>query len=258
MRMAEQLWYNPFRKQLIGSTAMRIGLVSYRCENKNVSFNMGQIELAMKRSVGKADLLCFPEAFLQGFDSLCWDFETDQTMALEVTSETFRQLKHWTVRYGISLIIGYIEKDQEKLYSSCAVISNGEIIHNYRRISKGWKEFSVTDDHYCEGTEIKPFQLNGTDMNIALCGDLWDHPEKFKTEDLLIWPVYVDYTIEEWNAGALDEYAAQAGSVSENVLMINPIDRDPVNHGGSFFFQNGQTAARIPFDTEDILIVDIS
>ncbi len=219
---------------------------------------MSQIELAMKRSMGKADLLCFSEAFLQGFDSLCWNYETDQTTAREVSSETFQQLKRWTVQYGIALLVGYIEKDQEKLYSSCAVISDGELIHNYRRISKGWKEYSVTDDHYCEGTETGTFQLNGIPMDLALCGDLWEFPEKFRTGNLLIWPVYVNYTLEEWNSGALDEYAARAASVSDRVLMINPVGIDPVNHGGSFFFQAGKTAAGIPFDTEDILIVDIS
>ncbi|MDO5121264.1 MAG: carbon-nitrogen hydrolase family protein [Erysipelotrichaceae bacterium] len=219
---------------------------------------MSQIELAMKRSAGKADLLCFPEAFLQGFDSLSWNYETDKTIALEVSSGIFQQLKDWTVQYGISLITGYIEKEQEKLYSSCAVISDGEIIHNYRRISKGWKEYSITDDHYCEGTETGSFQLNGINMDLALCGDLWEFPERFRTDHLLIWPVYVNYTPEEWNSGALDEYAAQAASVSDQVLMINPIDRDPVNHGGSFFFQRGKTAACIPFDTEDILFVDIA
>ena len=103
---------------------MRIGLVSYRCENRNISFNMDQIELALKRTSGKADVLCFSEAFLQGFDSL-------------------------------------------------------------------------------------------------------------------------------------DEYAVQAASVSDNVFMINPICKDPVNHGGSFFFQKGQVTARIPFDEEGILIVEI-
>ena len=36
---------------------MRIGLVSYRCENRNTAFNMSQIELAMKRSEGKVENL---------------------------------------------------------------------------------------------------------------------------------------------------------------------------------------------------------
>ena len=108
---------------------MRIGLVSYRCENRNIAFNMSQIERAMKSAEGKAELLCFGEAY----------YQTDQLTALELSSETITQLRDWTVRYGVSLLTGYIEKDGEKLYSSCVVLSNGEIVHNYRRISKGWK-----------------------------------------------------------------------------------------------------------------------
>ncbi len=236
---------------------MRIGLVSYRSENRNIAFNMSQIELAMKRSEGKVEMLCFGEAFLQGFDALCWDYDADRETALELSSETIALLKNWTVQYGISLATGYIERDQEKLYSSCVVIGDGRIIHNYRRISKGWKEYSKTDGHYCEGDQTGTFRLHGKEMMIALCGDLWDFPGRFRTEHLLLWPVYVNYTTEEWNSGVLDEYAAQSLLAAGDVLMINPLDNEPENHGGSFHFHHGKTAARIPFDQEGILIVDI-
>jgi len=56
---------------------------------------MSQIELAMKRSEGKVEMLCFGEAFLQGFDALCWDYDTDKKIALELTSETMDRLKTW-------------------------------------------------------------------------------------------------------------------------------------------------------------------
>ena len=236
---------------------MRIGLASYRCENRNIAFNLRQIELAMKSSEGKVDLLCFGEAFLQGFDALSWDYETDRAIALEQSSETMAQLQRWTIQHGISLIAGYIEKEREKLYSSCIVISDGKIIHNYRRISKGWKEYSKTDAHYCEGNEVAPFQLHGRNIMLALCGDLWEFPERFRTEHLLIWPVYVNYTVEEWNQGNIEEYAVQACMAAKDVLMINPIDVASMNHGGSFHFQNGKTVTRIPFDQEEILIVEI-
>lgn len=236
---------------------MRIGLVSYRCENRNIEFNMSQIERAMKLAEGKADLLCFGEAFLQGFDALCWNYDNDRLTALELSSETITRLRDWTVRYGVSLITGYIEKDGEKLYSSCVVLSDGEIVHNYRRISKGWKEYTVTDGHYCEGTDTGPFTLNGKEIVLALCGDLWDFPDQFRTDHLLIWPVYVNYTPDEWNSGVLDEYAAQAALAAKNVLMVNPLDRDPVNHGGASHFHDGQIAARLPFDEEGILFIRI-
>jgi N-carbamoylputrescine amidase len=67
---------------------------------------------------------------------LCWDYGTDRKIALELSSEAMARLKTWTVQYGICLAAGYIERDQEKLYSSYVVIADGKIIHNYRRISK--------------------------------------------------------------------------------------------------------------------------
>ena len=246
----------PSSIQVSKGKVMRIGLVSYRCKNRDTAFNIGQIELAMERSVGKVDLLCFGEAFIQGFDALCWDYEKDKLIAIEQSSETFAQLQRLTIKYGISLLTGYIEKEEDRLYSSCVVISNGQIIHNYRRISKGWKEFTKTDSHYCEGMETGPFCLDGKEMVIALCGDLWDFPERFKTDKLLIWPVYVNFSLDEWNGGIVEEYASQAALAADNTLMINPIDDNPVNHGGSFYFCKGTVAARIPFDREDILIVD--
>ena len=237
---------------------MRIGLVSYRCENRDIAFNMRQIGRAMRACAGKADLLCFGEAFLQGFDALSWDYETDREIAVEQSSEPIATLREWTVRYGVSLITGYIERDGDRLYSSCIVLSDGRIVRNYRRISKGWKESDRTDGHYCEGNETAPFQLQGQTMTLALCGDLWDYPERFRTEHLLIWPVYVNYTVEEWNQGTLDEYAAQAALAAPDVLMVNPLDAAPVNHGGSFRFRSGKAAAAIPFDREGILTVEVS
>ena len=45
--------------------------------------------------------------------------------------------------------------------------------------------------------------------------------------------------------------------MAKDILMINPIDNAPVNHGGSFHFHDGKTVAKIPFDQEGILIVEI-
>lgn len=236
---------------------MNIGLASYRCENKNMEFNINQIERAMREAQGKVDLLCFGEAFLQGFDSLCWDYETDKNIAVSKDSEPMERLRKMTLQYGMAILFGYLERDGEQLYSSCAVIADGEILHNYRRISRGWKEFDQTDDHYCEGRSTGEFRLQGKDFMIALCGDLWDYPERFRTAHTLLWPVYVNYPTEEWENGAIGEYAAQALLAARETLLINPIDNDPVSHGGSFFFRNGAVAAQLPFDTEGVLMVTV-
>ena len=236
---------------------MRIGLASFTCKNRDIAFNMSQVERALREVQGKVDLLCFGEAYLQGFDSLCWDYSIDKDMALELNSETIAQLREWSKAYGVALLTGYIEREDDCLYSSCAVMEDGRILYNYRRITKGWKEYWKTDGHYREGGKPGRFTFHGREIGLALCGDLWDCPEKFQSGRLLIWPVYVNFTVDEWNRQEMDAYARQASLAAEHVLMINPIDHEPENHGGSFYFRNGNIIDRHPFDQEGILIVDM-
>ncbi len=126
---------------------MKIGLAAYAFENGDIAFNLHQIEKAMAAVSGKADLLCFGETFLQGFDALAWQYERDKDVAVSQDSPVMEQLKALTVQYGVDLLFGYVERDGERIYSSCAVIERGALLHNYRRISRGWKEYDITDGH---------------------------------------------------------------------------------------------------------------
>ena len=56
----------------------------------------------------------------------------------------------------------------------------------------------------------------------------------------------------------MDAYARQASLAAEQVLMVNPLDHEPQNHGGSFYFRDGKIVDRLPFDQEGILVVEIA
>lgn len=237
---------------------MVVGLASCRCENGNAAFNLSQIERMAHLAAGKADLLCFGEAFLQGFDALCWDYETDRETAVSLDSGIMGRLMALSRASGVGILTGYIERAGEALYSSCAVMDGRRLVHNYRRVSRGWKDYWRTDEHYREGRATGTFAFRGTDFMPALCGDLWDCPERFETDAAVIWPVYVNYTVDEWEQEGVADYARQAARVSRRVLMVNPIDRDPENHGGAFFFRDGGAVQRLPFDREGILYVEVN
>lgn len=235
---------------------MKIGLASYEFKNNDVEFNISQIEKAMKNAQGSVELLCFGETFLQGFDALSWVYEADKNVAISVDSDIMKRLGGMALTYGIDLLFGYIEKSSDSLYSSCAVIGSGRLIYNYRRISKGWKEYSTTDGHYKEGTDTGGFLYRGRPVKVALCGDLWDYPERFETDSLLIWPVYVNFNLEEWPQRER-EYAAQARLAARQTLMVNSISQDPVSHGGAFYFADGKIEKKLDYDTESILIAEV-
>ena len=233
---------------------MNIGLVSYEFRNNDVSFNLKQIEKAMRAVSDKADILCFGETFLQGFDSLSWNYDRDKRVAFSQDSSIIRNLCALTLQYDTDLLFGYLESFEDKIYSSCMVIEKGEILHNYRRITKGWKEIELADEHYGEGEEVSSFTYKDQEITIALCGDLWDEPKRFKTEGLLIWPVYVNYSEEQWQE-EMKEYAAQAKLAAKDVCMINSISEEPASVGGAFYFEDGSLVNEPVFGVENILIV---
>lgn len=154
-------------------------------------------------------------------------------------------------------LFGYNELEGDAIYSSCALISGGEILHNYRRISKGWKEYWQTDGHYQEGKSVETFDYRGRKCAIGLCGDLWDAPEKFALgEDILFWPVYVCWTKEEWENGGKTEYAQQAKLCCEHTLYINSIcDGDAF--GGAAHFFGGEIQKELPISQEGLLLVTL-
>lgn len=237
---------------------MKIALASARIVDRDINYNLSQMERYMKEAKAlDADLVCFGEAFLQGFNALSWQYEHDRKIALTTSSPEFMQIKELTQELDIDVLFGYNELEYDTLYSSCALIADGTIIHNYRRISRGWKEYSKTDYHYKEGSSVKVFDYKGKKCVIGLCGDLWDYPERFALgEDLLLWPVYVCWTKEEWENGGKAEYAEQAKLCCENTLYINSVcDGDAF--GGAAHFLCGNVQKELPIFNEGLLIVNV-
>ena len=138
--------------------------------------------------------------------------------------------------------------------SSYALIENGDIVHSYRRISKNRKDYEKTCENYREGTDTSPFLFHGVAMTAALCGVLWIYPESFRSRGLLIWPVYVNFDLDESESG---EYAKQAAMACGKALLVNPLSKDPLSRGGAFFFENGKVKQSLGLDKEGVLVVEV-
>ncbi len=121
-------------------------------------------------------------------------------------SPEMEQICQLSRRYGIDILFGYVEREGEQLYSSCALVQEGALAYNYRRISKGWKDYDKTDERYREGEGVEGFSYHGQTVTVTLCGDMWVYPERFVTEGLLLWPIYVNFPENGW----AEDYAEQA------------------------------------------------
>ena len=62
---------------------MKIALASARIVDRDINYNLSQMERYMKEAKAMgADLVCFGEAFLQGFNALSWQYEEDKKIAV--------------------------------------------------------------------------------------------------------------------------------------------------------------------------------
>lgn len=242
---------------------MKIALACMPVENRNMDFNEREIHKAMEAVSGKADLIVFGEAVLQGFDCLCWDYETDRHMGAALTDAPMGRIRQSAITYKIAVSFGFIQRDGERLYSSQVFIgADGEIFHVFRRLSKGWKEFARTDHHYQEGAGFEKFSYQGVTFTIGLCGDLWTEglPEQINAlhGDVVLWPVWCDYTPEDWNRRLKYDYARQAALCGENVCLVNPFCCAPdCAAGGAAYFRAGHIVEELPAGQRGILIVDV-
>lgn len=79
---------------------MKIGLVSGLMKDNDVRNQLNVIERYLKEN-SKCDLLCFGECFLQGSNSLTWDYETDKEIAIDLESETIYYIKELTKNMNV-------------------------------------------------------------------------------------------------------------------------------------------------------------
>ena len=243
---------------------MKIGLCSKLFKTNNIDYNLSVILNTFDEVLENTDLICFGEAFIQGFESLIWDYEIDKLVAIDQNSDYIKTIINKAKQCKIAVSFGYIEIDNDKLYSSYMTISkDGIMVNNYRRVSIGWKEVICDDIRYCEGVDFSVFTLLNKKIIVGLCGDFWSDESiealNKNNFDIVLWPVFINYTKVEWVNHAKKEYANQALKIADNVLMINSICNDRKNKaiGASTYFKNGVVIGETLPNVESILYLDV-
>lgn len=242
---------------------MKIGLASKKFVNRDIDQNILTIIDTMKEAKkNNAEMICFGEAFLQGFDSLYWEYSKDKEIALEISSSPIKRICHYAKEIRICLSFGYIENDKGLLYCSYMVINeNGEIIYNFKRVSPGWKEPLAHSNYYKEGNNFSTLKYKNLTFAVGLCGDFW-YEENIRQvakleKDITLWPLYVDFSTEDFEYKYKKDYAEQASKLESKVLFINSLSKDPDAFGGCLEFSNGNILNELPLGTEGILYVEI-
>lgn len=242
---------------------MRIKLISEVSINNEITINTETIIKHLNASED-ADLILFSEAFLNGFDGLTWNYETDLNRSILNAANDIVVIKEACLKNNCAVGFGYFERVAQDIYCSYMIIDKeGNIINNYQRISTGWKEIRLTTNEYKEGIKIIPFNINGFNGVTLLCGDLWDDDIKNKLLDIivdskidfLIWPNHLDYSKEEFEKEMKIDYAYRVKDINIPIFLINDIsDTSP---GGAVIFKNGNIISKTKIGSVDTLKYDL-
>ncbi len=201
------------------------------------------------------EMAVFPEAFLTGY---CVETREEALqLAILRGDESLAALRGAVERTGVLLVVGFAEREGDRLYNAAALFEPGVEPRYYRKSHLPELGF---DKHATPGDALEPFETRLGRIGILICFDL-RHPEPsrvlaLKGAELIVLPT-------NWPEGA--EVGAKYNSVSraaENRVFFAASDR--VGREGGFRFI-GQSkivdpAGRIlasAGDTEETLVADL-
>lgn len=115
-----------------------------------------------------ADLIVFPELTVTGYPAedllLRRDFIDLANNAIYEIAEQVSD---------IAVVIGYPERDGDKLYNSAVVINQGAIVTTYRK--QALPNYGVFDEqrYFTAGDKVCLFEFNGAVIGLTICEDVW-------------------------------------------------------------------------------------
>jgi len=162
------------KKVLIGVRSsdlnLRVALSQMNAVVGDFQHNVERIEnYIMEATKFKADLVVFPELVLTGYPP------EDLLLKNDFIEANNKALKH--ISLGVKkmvVVIGYVEKVKMNLYNSAAIIYEGRVIGNYRKMIL--PNYGVFDEkrYFTEGHEPICFSVNGITIGLTICEDIWD------------------------------------------------------------------------------------
>lgn len=112
-----------------------------------------------------ADLVCFPECFLQGYDIRPGHAAN---VAMELDSPEFNEVLRFLTPVTPVTVFGLIEKDGGLLYNTALAIEHGKVIARYRKTHLLKGEMRVFE----RGNGSPIFDVRSIKVGINICYDL--------------------------------------------------------------------------------------
>ena len=154
---------------------MKVAIAQITTLPGDFEYNFKKITSYIDKARGHADLIVFSELTIPGYAHM--DLANDPEF-IALNKEYLDKITQETK--DIAIIIGFIEeaaadvKDLQKLYNSAAIIQNQKLIGTVHKTLLPTYDIFFEDRYYTTGTKEKEiFEINGYQVGIGICEDLW-------------------------------------------------------------------------------------
>ncbi len=116
----------------------------------------------------QADLVVFPELSVCGYPPEDLLFHAGLRRQTEHAVDEIRKATR-----DAAILIGFPEYIDDRIYNSCAVFRDGELLCAYRK--QLLPNYSVFDEvrYFSEGRDAAVFRINGVAIGLTICEDIW-------------------------------------------------------------------------------------
>lgn len=146
------------------TNSLRIGAAQTPDYRDDVRASLAHVvDIAHEATRRAVDLLCFPEAFLQGYLT---DPDAARRVAYRIGSTELRSLLQHVPVDAPTIVLGMIEMEDDLLFNSAVVIHHCEVIGRYR------KHHLLPGEHaFKAGSESQLFSTGPARFGINICHD---------------------------------------------------------------------------------------
>lgn len=201
----------------------------------------------------RADLVVFPELSISGYPPEDLLFHSGLRKRVIESIEKIRT----SVR-DIAVLVGFPEYEEDHIYNSCAVFSDGKLLARYRKhLLPNYRVFDE-ERYFTAGKEAGVFALNGIRVGLNICEDVWQGgppaASRAAGAELIVAINGSPYQIgsQAQREKVLRQRIAETGIPAVYLNMVGGQD-ELVFDGGSFVLDAaGQVAFRAPPFTEGL------
>lgn len=146
----------------------KVAAIQMDCQIGDVDDNLRRVELHMELAAEEdAKLIVFPECILTGYGFQSKEHGLQN--AITQDSQTIQSLIRHCEELGVFIVVGYLEREGDKLYNSAICIGPEGVVGNYR---KTHLPFLGVDRFVTPGTEpYQVYDLDGLKIGILICFD---------------------------------------------------------------------------------------